>query len=145
MTGSFDTYQFMGVYDGLNEWAFVIRPDRIYIANEEWSFMTPVNFSDYHTLRIEFSQNGEGTENDTADFYIDSMIMADGLSRSGQRQSNGMRTFFGSAGSSLTGSANYEYVSFDNGSPTHPVPIPGSFSIMVIGAIAVWGIRKATS
>ncbi len=104
------------VDDGYTNWSFYIAngiADAI-DPNINYAFSVPVDTqTDYVTYRIEFSANGPGHEDDTADFLIDGAIVADDVGRAGLFASNQSIVWMGPVSTIGTSDANYERVTID--------------------------------
>lgn len=134
------------VRDGLNYWSF-------YLGN---SNAGPISDSgktgqhslllsraldtrtDYHRYLIQFSQNGPGPGDDTADFLVDDSVVFDNVGRSGLWTANEVLVGFGAVSTAGLGEAHWERVLFDDGR----VPEP-SAALALGGAIALIGLRRS--
>ena len=139
------------VSDGLNYWSFYFgNASAGPISNtgksgpHTYVWATPVATQvDYHRYVIQFSQNGAGTADDTADFYVDGALVFDNQGRSGLWTSAEEFVYFGPNGTTGMSDANYELVRFDANLTSASVPLPGSFGLLVAGVFACAGIRRS--
>lgn len=133
------------VADGLNYWSFYLGDNVVGALSSSSalipSLSTSIDFSDYHTFGIQFSHNGAGTADDTADFFIDGGLVYNDVGRSQVFASSNNFTHFGTVSSPAVGGARYESVVFDNG-VISSVPAPAAVWLIGFGIIALIGVRK---
>ena len=135
------------VSDGLNFWGFVLSGDQ---ANSTgFSRTTSVDFSDYNTFQIQFSKNGVGIADDTADFFINGNLVFDDVDRTEALSSPGSPQVirFSNGGHYLQGTGRYEYVHLDTEPFTNTVPEPTTMLLFGMGLLGFAGTlrRQATS
>jgi hypothetical protein len=126
------------VADGLNYWSFYLNNGSVGARDTAGLLHLPIAMDttdDYHNYRIQFSQNGAGTADDTADFFVDgnfiytvgrSTVFASGASPF---------VLFGPTSTPLISTANFESVNFNDGFAS--VPAPPVIWLMGIGLLAL--------
>ena len=106
------------VGDGMNYWSFYLDNGHAGPLGAGVPFSLAAAFEvdtrdDYHVYSIEFSQNGPGPQDDTADFFVDGVLFADDLGRGDMYSSDDEFLFFGGAGTASIMDAHYQYVRFE--------------------------------
>jgi len=135
------------VADGLNYWSFYTGNDFLgpVASNTSLAMSQPLPsdyWNDYHTFGIQFSQNSVGTSDDTADFYIDGVLIWDDVSRSILHSSTSSYVGFGGTSTpAATSIANYNYITFDDGAPS-VVPVPAAVWLFGSGLIGLAGFAR---
>lgn len=136
------------VADGMNYWSFYLSNTTVGPISDTGKtglhsllLSSPLDTqSDYHDYVIEFSHNGAGSVDDTADFFIDGVLVFDDVGRSGLWTTADNLVSFGPVSTTGTSDAHYELVSFT------PVPIPATawlFGSGLLGLIGVARTKKA--
>jgi hypothetical protein len=127
------------VADGANYWSFYLSNSEVGPVNDTrtslvrtWSMDTQ---SDYHDYVIQFSHNGAGSADDTADFFVDGVLVFDDVGRSGLWNTSSSLVYFGPNSTLGTSDAKFEYVCF-NGCSAPPVPAPSSLWLLGSGFLA---------
>ncbi len=131
------------VSDGLNVWSFYLGDSIAGLENNnvpsELTLSTSIDFSDYHTFGIQFSQNGVGVADDKADFFIDGSLVFNDVGRSGLSTSSSSLIYFGPVGTASVGDARYESILFDDGAA--PVPVPSAILLFGSGLLCLVSSR----
>lgn len=114
--------------DGLNYWTLYLTNDRVGPLGPNVSLARTYFLdtrSDYHTYEIDFSANGPGVEDDTADFLVDGVVVFAGVHRLELYASTAVSLNWGGCSSAGLGEANFESIVFDDATvvPT-PTPVP---------------------
>ena len=114
------------VRDGSNYWSFYIGNDRVgpvspYVTLARTHFMETRD--DYHSYKIRFFANGTGSYDDSADFYVDDVLVFANVSRSEMFPAPDHAIGFGGVSTVGTSRAFYERVHFEDGT-TLPSPTP---------------------
>ncbi len=114
------------VTDGLSSWALYFSDDEVGVpdGSGHWGplfYPSPEEqFSpmDYHHYVIQFHQNGPGTDDDTADYYIDGQLIFGDVSRIDVLPASiPYWIHFGGSGSAPTSDAHYELVRLLDSNP----------------------------
>jgi hypothetical protein len=132
------------VGDGLNYWSFYLSNTTVGPISDTGKtglhsllLSSPVDTqSDYHNYVIEFSHNGTGPADDTADFFIDGVLVFDDVGRSGLWTETSNLVWFGPIATNGTSDAHFELVSFT------PVPIPAAAWLFGSGLLGLIGISR---
>jgi hypothetical protein len=126
------------VADGLNYWSFYLNNGSTGARDINGDLYQPIvmdTTDDYHNYRIQFSQNGAGTADDTADFFVDGNF----IYTLGRSTVFALATtpfvLFGPTSTALISTANFESVNFNDG--LAPVPAPPVIWLMGIGLLAL--------
>lgn len=135
------------VADGMNYWSFYFSNSNAGpISNTGKSgqhsllMSTPIDTrSDYHNYAIEFSQNGTGPADDTADFFVDGVLVFNDVGRSGLWTTSDKEVRFGPVSTLDFSDANFETVRFD------VVPIPAAVWLFASGLIGLIGLARRKS
>jgi len=138
------------VADGLNYWSFYVGNDVIGPVDGAGSSVSfsmsqtlPADYwNDYHTFAIQFSQNAIGSADDTADFFIDGVLIWNDIGRDAMYSSGNSLIGFGGVSTLGTGEANYDYIRFDDGS-VGVVPIPAAIWLFGSGLIGLVGFARS--
>lgn len=132
------------VADGLNYWSFYLSNSTVGLISDTGKAglhslllsSTLDTRSDYHDYVIEFSHNGAGPTDDTADFFIDGALVFDDVGRSGLWTTTSNLVYFGPVGTDAKSDAHFELVSFT------PVPIPAAAWLFSSGLLGLAGIAR---
>lgn len=107
------------VIDGRNRWSFCLGED---VVGPVGPFPTlPRSYeidtvSDYVRLAIQFSSNGPGDADDSADFYVNGRRVFTDVQRTELLpEDSSTYVFFGAVSSSNVGKVHYEYISLAEG------------------------------
>jgi hypothetical protein len=126
------------VADGLNYWSFYLNNGFVGTRDTSGALYQPITMDttdDYHNYKIQFSQNGAGTADDTADFFVDGVLKYN-VSRSVLFASAASPfIWFGPTGTAVISDARFELVNFNDGFA--PIPAPPSIWLMGIGLLAL--------
>ncbi|MBI1926274.1 PEP-CTERM sorting domain-containing protein [Candidatus Poribacteria bacterium] len=129
------------VADGMNYWSFYVSNSGAGPISDSGktglhSLLLSTSLdtrSDYHHYAIDFSQNGPGSSDDTADFFVDGVLVFNDVGRTGLWTSSAMFVHFGPVSTGGTSDANFELVRFDNGAPQQAIPEPSTLTLLVVG------------
>ena len=135
------------VQDGLTSWDFylgdnLVGPRGTSASLTTFAMSTAINFDDYHTFVIQFSQNGLGTADDTADFFIDGVLVFDDVERHQLYATSSQTIVFGGVSTVGVADANYEMISFDDGLSV--VPEPPVYTLLLLAGITMISRQRLT-
>lgn len=130
------------VSDGFNLWGLQLSNNQANLVKDYYS-KTSVDFSDYNTFRIQFSKNGVGIEDDTADFFINDVLVFDDLGRNEVfRYSGNIVISMNTGGDHTQGTARYEYLHFDLEPSTNTIPEPTTMLLFGMGLLGLAGMNR---
>jgi hypothetical protein len=126
------------VADGLNYWSFYLNNGSTGARDINGDLYQPIAMDttdDYHNYRIQFSQNGAGTADDTASFFVDGIFQYTADRSVLFASVASPFVLFGPTGTAVTSDARFELVNFNDGFAL--VPAPPSIWLMGIGLLAL--------
>jgi hypothetical protein len=134
----------IAVADGMNYWSFYLSNTTVGLISDTGKtgshsllLSTPFDTQgDYHNYVIEFSHNGIGPADDTADFFIDDVLVFNDVGRSGLWTSPANLVWFGPVSTTGTSDAHFELVSFT------AVPVPAAVWLFGSGLLGLAGIAR---
>jgi hypothetical protein len=128
------------VRDGLNYWSFYLGnstagpiSDTGKTGQHSLLLSHPLDTrADYHRYDIQFSQNGPGPADDSADFFVDGLLVFDDVGRSGLWTASEVLVGFGAVSTAGIGEARWELVRFD--APESSIALSlGAFLVLLVG------------
>lgn len=136
------------VRDGLNYWSFYLGnsnagpiSDTGKAGPHSLLLSHPLDTrADYHRYEIQFSQNGAGPEDDSADFSVDGALVFDDVGRTGLWTANEVLVGFGAVSTFGVGEARWQLVRFDDGR----VP-EASTAVLLAGALGMLALSRCHS